>query len=193
MVDEQTLGIRAQQVLHDKKWQKFLPRAGVFRYLPFVEFAFAAGSLAMGNVREDSDFDVIVKTDSGRLYASRFFCLLLFSLLGWRRTFDNPKDGFCFNCFVAGDKQLILEPYNQYGRQLSDGLMRIEVSQNYMVKNFERLFAGQFGTLLEIFLKNWQLKRINQNLQKFKLNSNSRIIINDNRVEVCLSLKDILD
>lgn len=181
------------QVLCDQKIVKLLNRSWLFNFVPFLDSIFVAGSLAISRVHRDSDFDVIVKTDSGKLYTARFFCLLLFSIFNWRRSIDDPRDGFCFNCFVAGNEQLILEPHNKYGRQLSGGLMPIEISTNYAIKNLEKLFNGQFGAFLEKLLKNWQLKRINRNLQKFKPHSNSRIIINDTRVEVCLSLKDILD
>ncbi len=188
------------QIIYDKKMIKLLNRSWLFNFVPFLDSVFIAGSLAIGNIHENSDFDVIVKTTESKLYTSRFFCLLLFGLFNWRRSVDNPRDGFCFNCFVAGlprrkagNNQLILEPHNEYGRQLSSNLIPIEISRNYAVKNLERLFMGKLGISLEKFLKSWQLKRINKNLNKFENNNNkSRIILNEKRVEVCLSLKDIL-
>ncbi|GEM_PF-632020 len=84
-VTEEILNKRQQQVLYDKKWIKFLKRTWLFRFIPFVEFALAAGSLATGNVNPDSDFDVIVGVRAGRIFTARFFSVLLFGLFGWRR------------------------------------------------------------------------------------------------------------
>jgi predicted nucleotidyltransferase len=44
-----------------------------------------AGSLATGNIQENSDFDVIVGVKRGRIFTARFFGVALFGLLGWRR------------------------------------------------------------------------------------------------------------
>ncbi len=148
MVDEQTLGIRAQQVLHDKKWQKFLPRAGVFRYLPFVEFAFAAGSLAMGNVREDSDFDVIVGVRRGRMFTARFFAVAFFGLPGWRRkklSHDrSARDKICLNHFVTEKSYRLAPPYNEYWRDLYRSLVPIFGSREVILK-FWRANADWMG------------------------------------------------
>src|SRR3989338_9483980 len=76
---------RQQQVLYDKKWIKFLKRTWLFRHIPFVEFAVAAGSLATGNVNPDSDFDVIIGARAGRIFTARFFSVLGFGIFGWRR------------------------------------------------------------------------------------------------------------
>ena len=180
------------QVVYDQKIVKLLSRSWLFNFVPFLDSVFIAGSLALGNIHKNSDFDVVIRTADKRLYTSRFFCLLLFSLFNWRRGIDSPRDGFCFNCFVAGNGQLILEPRNKYGRQLSDNLMPIEVFKSYAAKNLEKLLIGKSGVFLEKFLKHWQLRRINKNLRGFIINDNSRIILNDSRAEVCLYSKDIL-
>ena len=43
----------------------------LFQYVPF-DFVFAAGSMAMGTVRQDSDFDVLVGVRHGRIFTARF-------------------------------------------------------------------------------------------------------------------------
>src|SRR3989338_8362689 len=95
---------RQQQVLYDKKWRKFLRRTWLFKYIPFVDFALAAGSMALGNVSPESDFDVIIGARPGRVFTTRFFCVVAFGVFGWRRTKLNHResaaDKICLNHFV---------------------------------------------------------------------------------------------
>ncbi|MDZ4231209.1 MAG: hypothetical protein U1C52_00240, partial [Patescibacteria group bacterium] len=59
--------------LYDRKWSKFLRKVKLFRFVPFVEFVLASGSLATGKVHEGSDFDVMVGVRPGRIFTARFF------------------------------------------------------------------------------------------------------------------------
>src|SRR3989344_1192370 len=47
--------------LSEKKWRKFLSRVWLFKFIPFVDFVLASGSLATGNPRteraEQSSYD----------------------------------------------------------------------------------------------------------------------------------------
>ena len=45
-------------------------RIWLFRLIPFVDFILVAGSMAMGNPCEDSDFDVIVGVRRGRIFSA---------------------------------------------------------------------------------------------------------------------------
>ena len=60
-MDSAVILIRRQQVLYDKKWRKFLRRSWLFRFIPFLDFALGAGSMATGAVNANSDFDVILE------------------------------------------------------------------------------------------------------------------------------------
>ncbi len=108
--------------LYEQKWHKFLGRIWPFNFIPFVDFVFAAGSLATGKMREDSDFDVIVGVKQGRIFIARAFCVLLFGLLGWRRKkIDHQqaaKDKICFNHFVTPSAYRLSPPHNRYWQNL---------------------------------------------------------------------------
>lgn len=126
-----------QQVLYDQKWLKFLDRTWLFRYIPFVEFALAAGSMALGNVRSESDFDVIIGAKYGRIFTTRFFCILFFGLLGWRRKkwhsresnvksqLSNVKDKICLNHFVTEKSYRLSPPHDAYWQNLYQHLVPI--------------------------------------------------------------------
>jgi len=121
--------IRRQQVLYDKKWEKFLERAWLFRFVPFVEFVLVAGSLAYGNIRKESDFDVIVASKDGRIFTARFFCVLIFGLFGWRRKRLSHKeaasDKICLNHFITPSAYRFSPPYNDYWKNLYINLVPV--------------------------------------------------------------------
>jgi predicted nucleotidyltransferase len=73
------------QLLYDKKWHLLIKRAGIFKHIPFIDFVFGSGSLAIGNVDEESDFDVLVGVREGRIFTVRFLSALFLSVLRWRR------------------------------------------------------------------------------------------------------------
>ncbi len=124
--------------LYEQKWQKFLKRIWPFNFIPFVDFVFAAGSLATGKMREDSDFDAIVGSRQGRIFIARAFCILFFGLLGWRRRGSHSRhshtfvphsctkvrdshyasDKFCFSHFVTPRAYRLSPPYNRYWQNL---------------------------------------------------------------------------
>ena len=116
------LELRRQQVVYDKKWRKFLSRVWVLRFTPFVDFALAAGSLASGNVHNDSDFDVIIAARNGKIFTARFFCALFFGILGWRRKRLDHKESaankLCLNHFVTEKSYRLSPPHNEYWKKL---------------------------------------------------------------------------
>jgi len=126
---EEVLKQRQQQVTFDKKWIVFLRRTWLFRYIPFVEFALAAGSMATGAVRAESDFDVIVGARYGRIFTARLFAVLAFGLFGWRRTKldhkEAAKDKVCLNHFVTEKSYKLSPPYNDYWKSLYMSLVPV--------------------------------------------------------------------
>jgi hypothetical protein len=120
---------REAQVLNDKKWIRFLEKTWVFRHIPFVEFALAAGSMALGNVHEDSDFDVIIGARKGRIFTVRAFSIIFFGFLGWRKKkWEHDvaaRDKICLNHFVTEDSYELSPPYNKYWQALYRNLVPI--------------------------------------------------------------------
>lgn len=118
---------RRQYLLYDLKWRKLLKLAEWFRFLPFIEFVMASGSMALGNVDEKSDFDLLVGVKQGRMFTARYFALALFTLLGVRRMDDDPEsspDKLCFNHFVTSSVYA-KPPFNTYRRELYRNLVPV--------------------------------------------------------------------
>ncbi len=134
--------------ISEKKWQKFLSRVWLFRFIPFVDFVFASGSLATGNpnplhnlrrevssdgaaqvmcgMNENSDFDVIIGVRQGRIFTARMGCFLVFTPLGlWARHPRKANDRFCFNHFVTPNAYRLSPPYNEYWEKLYASLVPV--------------------------------------------------------------------
>lgn len=88
-----------------QKWRRCLRLAYWFQIAPWLRGMFVSGSLAMGTVNSESDFDMLVIVEPGRLYLARLFLSGLASLMRARRTrYDtSAPDKFCFNHFITGN------------------------------------------------------------------------------------------
>lgn len=140
-MNAETIKTRRQWVLYDQKWKKFLGRAWVFRFVPFVEFVLGAGSMATGNVHGDSDFDVIVGVRAGRIFTARFLLAVLLGALGFRRKklshHEAARDKICLNHFVTKNAYRLSPPHNEYWRYLYKGLVPVFGSKESIKGFFE--------------------------------------------------------
>jgi hypothetical protein len=135
--------------LYQRKWRKFLKRSWPLRHVPFVDFVFAAGSLATRNLREESDFDVIVGARQGRIFTVRMLCFLLFKPLGlWaRHESENHKfykDKLCFNHFVTPEVYRLSPPHNDYWKKLYLSLVPI-FGDKIVIQRFYRANEDWLG------------------------------------------------
>jgi predicted nucleotidyltransferase len=105
-----------QKLLLDLKWKKLKKLAKYFAFVPFLDFVVVTGSMAVGNVKENSDFDLLVSVKEGRMFTARYCINLIFSLLGKRRPDDleeTKSDKLCLNHFVT-ETTWIIKPINAY-------------------------------------------------------------------------------
>lgn len=100
-------GLATQRIEREKisaqKWRMCLRRAYWLQAAPWVRGIFVSGSLAMGTISADSDFDMLVLVEPSRLYLGRLFLSGIASLIGARRTrFETiAPDKFCFNHYIT--------------------------------------------------------------------------------------------
>lgn len=128
-----------QQLTYDKKWRRFLQKTWVFRHIPFIEFVFGSGSLAVGNVDEQSDFDVLIGVRQGRIFTARFVAAIFFGLFGWRRSkMDHSvaaSDKVCLNHFVTPQSYACSFEKNEYWQKMYQGLAPVYGSEK-AIQNF---------------------------------------------------------
>ena len=162
--------------------RRLLRRSWPFRFAPGLKEVWLAGSMALGNAGENSDFDVIVVTQPGRLWTCRFFTLLIFTLLGWRRDLKNTRNGFCFNHFVAGR----LRPFgdDEYSKKLWNNLRLI-------YRKSPRLHNLEVGRIIEKTLCWWQMRRVDKQIARFRNGGPERIVINHEEVHLCFRLQEL--
>ncbi|KKR10122.1 MAG: hypothetical protein UT37_C0005G0016 [Parcubacteria group bacterium GW2011_GWA2_39_18] len=86
--------------LHFKILNKYLR---LFSTVPFVRGVALSGSLAIKNIREDSDWDLLFLVQKGRLYTATFGVSLLAALFFRKWQKFGFKNIFCLNHFVVSD------------------------------------------------------------------------------------------
>lgn len=140
-MENQIIEKRQREVLYDTKWQKFVRRGWIFRHVPFVEAAFGSGSLALGNVTETSDFDVLICVRTGRIFTARFFAVVMFGMFGWRRSKldhrESASDKICLNHFVTPASYRLRLQSNNYWRLLYERLVPMYGEPEIIKRFFE--------------------------------------------------------
>lgn len=140
---ESILRERKRDVLRDKKWLKFLRQAKWFRHLPFIEIVFGTGSMAVGNIKEDSDFDVLIRTKTGRIFTARFFSKFFFGLFGlsrkpWHKR-NEQKNKICLSHFFTREIKDPGLPYDEERAVLHLYLVPLFGPKDEMKKFFAEL------------------------------------------------------
>ncbi len=144
------------EVLYDTKWHKFVYRARLFRFIPFVDFALGAGSMAYGEVKDASDFDCIVGVKLGRIFTARFFAVFVFGILGYRRRKmdhkEEAKDKICLNHFVTEKSYKLSPPYFEYWKNLYRNLIPVFGSEE-KISDFFKANSDWMGEVSKIDYK----------------------------------------
>ncbi len=86
--------------------------------VPFVDFILVAGSIATGNVKPESDIDLIVGCRAGRIWTVRLMMVTFLEITGVRRRDEDTKQDssnkICLNHFVTPTSYCLRPPYNSY-------------------------------------------------------------------------------
>ncbi len=136
-----------QKLLLDLKWKKLRKLAGYFAFVPFLDFVVVTGSMAVGNVKENSDFDLLISVKEGRMFTTRYCINFIFSLLGERRLDDleeTKSNKLCLNHFVT-EATWNIKPINAYSAT---------IYQNWVPLWGNREKIGKFLTLNSEFHPN---------------------------------------
>lgn len=112
--------------LLERKWEIFKRRVLVFKYIPFVEFIFLAGSMATGKVHEKSDFDLILGVREKRVWTAWLTSLFILHIYGFRaRSGKDKSDKINISHVVAPSGYKLTHPYDEYWQNLYNKLIPI--------------------------------------------------------------------
>lgn len=82
------------------KVRRFLP---YIQMVPFVKMAAVCNTLALNNPTRDSDIDLFIVCEKGRLFLARTITTILFALFGMRRHGKKIAGRFCLSFYVTED------------------------------------------------------------------------------------------
>ena len=89
------------------KYKRAVKIAKFLRYVPGIKMIAVCNSLSYNRALANSDIDLFIITVKGRIWTSRFFSLLMLTVLRLR---PPGKDKICLSFFIA-ENNLDLEPY----------------------------------------------------------------------------------
>ena len=136
----------AREKISAQKWRRCLNWTYWLQLAPWIRGMFVSGSLALGTVSEESDFDILVLVEPGRLYLARLFLSGITSLIGTRRTRYETvaPDKFCFNHYLTLDA-LKIKHESLYNAQTYAHLVPLAVSPALAGKFFaENLWINKY-------------------------------------------------
>jgi hypothetical protein len=94
---------REHEVIAEQYWRKAEKFVPLLQMIPFVKMAAVCNTLATNNTDQESDIDLFIVTESGRLFLARTLTTLLFAALGIRRHGNKVAGRFCLSFFVSED------------------------------------------------------------------------------------------
>ncbi len=96
-----------KQVISVRKWQIAQKTVRILTAVPTIMAITVTGGLAMNNVTDDDDIDLLIVAADGTLWVTRFFCVIFLELIGRRRRPGKvyPASSVCLNMFLSADGQ----------------------------------------------------------------------------------------
>lgn len=100
----------------DQKWKRARRIFRIMQVMPFLRSVFVSGSLALGNSREDSDIDIMIVAEKGRIWTVRVLVTILMAVLGVRRHEKVTENKICLNHYIT-DQSLQIPFQSIYNAQ----------------------------------------------------------------------------
>ena len=176
----------------DRKFKIALRIGKYFRYIPWIQLICVANIIGRDNLRDGGDIDLFIVSDKGRLWLTRFFCVLIAKTLNVRPQKEDTRDKICLSFFVSEDSMNLEEVRgskddlyfsywflnlasiysqgNTFFKLMEENKKIIEQFPNYFVQKIsEKREIKSFNN--NFYNKNWELLfgGLEQQIKKFQL------------------------
>ncbi len=137
-------------VISKKMWRRVNFFAPLIFRVPFLRMVAVCNSLALNNASIDSDIDLFVVAERGRIFMVRYFLTILLGVCGVRRHGKKIAGRFCLSFFVTetafdfNELRLRDDIYLPYWIKTLSPLGGFSVYQNFLAKN---IWVKQFFSL----------------------------------------------
>ncbi len=88
------------EVIEEKLWKRVERYVPFLQLVPFVRMVAVCNNLSFGNVDDDSDIDLFIVAEKGRLFIVRTMITAIFQILGVRRHGKKVNGRFCLSFFI---------------------------------------------------------------------------------------------
>lgn len=157
------------QKLSDEKWKKARKFIKWTRVIPFIKMVAVSGSLAMDNVKEESDIDLLIVAKNKRIWTVRFLVTLFFQIIGKRRHGSKTKNRFCLNHYITDQSLKINFPSLYNAQTYAHLVLLLEIEKDLYYKFQQENFW------INDYLAFYNLQKID-NQRKIKINPLLRFI-----------------
>lgn len=124
--------------LLEKRWKTTYRVAKFLELAPFIKMIGVNGSMASGKIKEESDIDFLIITETGRIWTARAFITFLTHITGKRRYGKKIAGRICLNRYQA-TKSLEIMPHDNYHSKVFSKLVPIfdtdRIYEEYKNKN----------------------------------------------------------
>lgn len=140
---------RERKILYTEERIKIAKKgAKKLRYIPFVRALFVCNQLPVG-VKKNSDIDVFIVVKEGRIWLTRFFITIIFSIFRLRRTQKNVERRLCLSFYVTDNNldlsSICIDAPDVYQAYWNSQLIPVYDPQNILEKiSLENIWVKNF-------------------------------------------------
>lgn len=85
----------------DEKFKRALWVVKILRFIPWINFVTVSNLIGQHNLRESSDIDLFIITESKRIWLTRFLCNSFAQIFGLRPSEKKQKNKICLSFFTS--------------------------------------------------------------------------------------------
>ncbi|MDD5071135.1 MAG: hypothetical protein PHQ42_00105 [Patescibacteria group bacterium] len=144
----------------DKKFKRAVWLAKIFKFIPWIKMIAVGNIIGAHNLKKESDIDLFIITEDGRVWLTRFFCVLIIKILGLRPKPKNMKDKICLSFFISEEAMNLEKLMLGGGRDIYFIYWLAGLAPVYNRDNIYNKFIKANGWLKN-YLSNWEAGGIN--------------------------------